>query len=196
MMASNPLEVRMKSALIVVDAQQSFLKRPYWSETDAPRFIERLQALIDRCTAQHIPVLQVFHVEEDDGPSNPFSRRSGYVKTLPGLRIEPAEVFSKSVHSAMFSANADGQSMDYWLRKRGIEHLIVAGIRTEQCCETTTRHASDMGYKVSYVMDATLTFKMVTESGRIYTPQDIMERTELVLAGRFAEVKRVETLQL
>ena len=53
-----------------------------------------------------------------------------------------------------------------------------------------------MGYQVSYVMDATLTFKMVTESGRVYTPQDIMERTELVLAGRFAEVKRVETLQL
>ena len=96
----------------------------------------------------------------------------------------------------MFAATADGQGMDYWLRKRGIEHLIVSGIRTEQCCETTTRHASDMGYKVSYVMDATLTFKMVTESGRIYTPQDIMERTELVLAGRFAEVKRVESLQL
>jgi hypothetical protein len=53
-----------------------------------------------------------------------------------------------------------------------------------------------MGYKVSYVMDATLTFKMVTESGRTYTPQDIMERTELVLAGRFADVKRVESLQL
>ena len=42
----------MKSALIVVDAQQSFLKRPYWSETDAPRFIERLQMLIDRCVAR------------------------------------------------------------------------------------------------------------------------------------------------
>jgi nicotinamidase-related amidase len=96
----------------------------------------------------------------------------------------------------MFAANADGQGMDYWLRKHGIEHLIVSGIRTEQCCETTTRHASDMGYKVSYVMDATLTFKMVTESGRTYTPQDIMERTELVLAGRFADVKRVGSLQL
>ena len=47
----------MKSALIVVDAQQSFLKRPYWSETDAPRFIERLQMLIDRCVAQGVPVL-------------------------------------------------------------------------------------------------------------------------------------------
>src|SRR5688500_16436292 len=134
----------MKSALIVVDVQQSFPERPYWSDTDAPRFLERLQALIDRCTAQNVPVLQVFHVEEDEGPENPFSRRSGYVKTLAGLRIEPAEVFSKSVHSAMFAATADGQSMDYWLRKRGIGHLIVSGIRTEQCCETTTRHASDM----------------------------------------------------
>ncbi len=186
----------MKSALLVIDAQQSFLKRPYWSQTDAPRFIERLQMLIDRCVAQRVPVLQVFHVEEEEGATNPFSRHSGYVKTLPGLRIEPTEVFTKSVHSAMFGANADGQGMDYWLRKHGIEHLIISGIRTEQCCETTTRHASDMGYKVSYVMDATLTFKMVAESGRIYTPQDIMERTELVLAGRFAEVKRVESLQL
>jgi nicotinamidase-related amidase len=186
----------MKSALIVIDAQQSFRERPYWSDTDAPRFIERLQALIDRCSAQRIPVLQVFHVEEDEGPSNPFSRRSGHVKTLPGLRIEPTEVFTKSVHSAMFASNADGQSLDYWLRKHGIGRVLVSGIRTEQCCETTTRHASDLGYAVSYVMDATLTFKMVTESGRIYTPQDIMERTELVLAGRFAEIKRVETLQL
>ena len=186
----------MKSALIVVDVQQSFQQRPYWSESDAPGFVERLQALIDRCVAREIPVLQVFHVEEEEGSANPFSRRSGHVKTLPGVRIEPAEVFSKSVHSAMFASTADGQSMDYWLRKHGIGRVIVCGIRTEQCCETTTRHASDLGYTVSYVMDATLTFKMVTESGRIYTPQDIMERTELVLAGRFAEVKRVETLQL
>src|ERR1044072_7668489 len=79
-----PTEVSMKSALLVIDAQHSFLKRPYWSETDSPRFIERLQMLIDRCVAQRIPVLQVFHVEEDEGPSNPFSRRSGYVNRLPG----------------------------------------------------------------------------------------------------------------
>ena len=30
-----------------------------------------------------------------------------------------------------------------WLRNHGIEELLVTGIRTEQCCETTTRHASD-----------------------------------------------------
>jgi nicotinamidase-related amidase len=184
------------AALLVIDAQQSFTRRPYWSDQDAPRFIERLQALIDRCEAQRLPLLQVFHVEEDEGAGNPFSRRSGLVQTLPGLRIQPTEVFTKSVHSAMFASNSEGQSVDYWLRKHGIGRVIVAGIRTEQCCETTARHASDLGYAVSFVVDATLTFAMVAESGRAYAPQEIMDRTELVLAGRFAEIRRVETLQL
>ena len=186
----------MKSALVVVDVQQSFTRRPYWSEEDAARFLERLQRLIDRCEAREIPVLQVFHVEEDEGPENPFSRRSGFVQALPGLRIRPTDVFSKSVHSAMFASNAEGQSLEYWLRKHGVGRIIVTGIRTEQCCETTTRHASDLGFVVNYAIDATLTFPMVTESGRTYTVQDLMERTELVLAGRFAQVSKVEAVQL
>lgn len=186
----------MKSALLVIDVQRSFTARPYWIQAETTHFMNRLQALIDRCEAQSIPVLQIFHVEEDEGPENPFSRRSGLVEALPGLRIRPSDVFSKSVHSAMFASNGEGQSLDYWLRKHGVGRLIVAGVRTEQCCETTTRHASDLGYAVIYAIDATLTFKMVTESGRVFTPQDIMERTELVLAGRFAQVARVEAVAL
>jgi hypothetical protein len=96
----------------------------------------------------------------------------------------------------MFASNAEGQSLDYWLRKQGVDRVLVSGIRTEQCCETTTRHASDLGYAVSYAIDATLTFPMVAGSGRSYTPAEIMDRTELVLAGRFADVVRVEALQL
>jgi nicotinamidase-related amidase len=186
----------MKSALIVVDVQRSFTARPYWSDEEAAPFLRNLQTLIDRAEAQRAPILQVFHVEEDEGAGNPFSRRSGLVETLSGLRIEPTDVFSKSVHSAMFASNAQGQSLDYWLRKHRVDRIIVSGIRTEQCCETTTRHASDLGYSVTYAIDATLTFKMVTDSGRVYTPADIRERTELVLAGRFADVVRVEAVRL
>jgi nicotinamidase-related amidase len=186
----------MKSALIVVDVQRSFTARPYWSDAEAAPFLKSLQALIDRAEAQRLPILQVFHVEEDEGPGNPFSRRSGLVETLQGLTIKPTDVFSKSVHSAMFASNAEGQSLDYWLRKHGVGRIIVSGIRTEQCCETTTRHASDLGYSVTYAIDATLTFQMVTDSGRVYTPADIRERTELVLAGRFADVARAEAVHL
>ncbi len=72
----------------------------------------------------------------------------------------------------MFSTTKNGKSLDYWLRTHGIDRLIVTGIRTEQCCETTTRHASDLGYSVSYAMDATLTFPMVLDrAARIRRPR-------------------------
>lgn len=185
----------MKSALIVIDVQQSFLHRPYWDAGELPAFLRRVQGLIDRAKAAGMPVLQVFHVENESA-ANPFSFASGFVKALPELRIEPTEVFHKSVHSAMFASNSEGQSVDYWLRKHGIDRLIVTGIRTEQCCETTTRHASDLGYKVTFALDATLTFPMVSESGRPFSAEDIRERTALVLGGRFADVLEAESVPL
>jgi nicotinamidase-related amidase len=79
-----------------------------------------------------------------------------------------------------------------WLTQRGIRRVIVSGIRTEQCCETTTRHASDLGYEVDYVTDATLTFPMIDRHGRKWTPKEIKSRTELVLDARFARITSVE----
>jgi nicotinamidase-related amidase len=188
-------ESQMKSALVVIDVQQSFTRRPYWDAAELPVFMSSLQSLVDRAERAGIPVLQVFHVDEA-GADNPFSFESGLIKALPQLRIEPTEVFTKAVHSAMFAANANGKSLDYWLRTNGSERLIVTGIRTEQCCETTTRHASDLGYSVTYAMDATLTFPMVSGSGRHYTAAEIRDRTELVLEGRFAKVLRAAAVTL
>jgi nicotinamidase-related amidase len=88
----------------------------------------------------------------------------------------------------MFATDAGGGTLEAWLRGRSIEELLVTGIRTEQCCETTTRHASDLGFRVRYVTDATLTFPMRTRSGREVSAAEIRERTELVLDQRFARV--------
>ncbi|HEU4484521.1 MAG TPA: isochorismatase family protein [Povalibacter sp.] len=186
----------MKSALLVIDVQQSFVHRPYWREEGLQSFLQRTQDLIDRFEHAGAPVLQVFHLDESAGPDSAFSRHSGYVRTLGGLRIHPTDVFFKSVHSALFASNADGQSLDYWLRRHAVQRLIVTGIRTEQCCETTTRHASDLGYSVIYAGDATLTFPMVSVSGREFSAQEIRERTELVLEGRFASVQKAEAVQI
>jgi nicotinamidase-related amidase len=186
----------MKSALLVIDAQQSFTRRPYWAEADVPRFVASVQLLVNRFRAHGSPILQVFHAEEDEGPSGPFSKHSGYVKAMPQFDIVPTAVFYKSVHSAMFGATADGENMHDWLKRNGVGRLVISGIRTEQCCETTTRHASDLGYSVTYVTEATLTFPMVSGSGRLYTAADIADRTELVLAGRFAQISRAEAVTL
>ena len=173
----------LTTALIVVDTQESFRHRPYWSDTDVAAFLGNLQALVDGAKAQGIPVVQVFHVED----SGAFSLASGYVQTMSGLSIDPAVVFHKRSHSALV-----GSGLDVWLVQHGIRKLVVCGIRTEQCCETTTRHAADIGYEVDFVSDATLTFAMTGRDGRQWSPGDIKTRTELVLNERFARIATVE----
>ncbi len=178
----------MKQALIVIDVQESFRRRPYFRDEELPRFLRNVQSLIDRCAARGIALLQVFHEEPGDDPGNPFAAASGCVRAMPELSLRADAVFYKQVHSAMFGRTEDGATLEAWLRERGIGELLISGIRTEQCCETTTRHASDLGFSVRYVSDATLTFPMQTRSGREVSAQEILERTELVLDGRFARI--------
>ena len=178
----------MKQALLVVDVQESFRRRPYFREADALGFLRNVQSLIDRCQARGIAVVQVFHQERSDDAGNPFSAASGCVRAMPELSLRADAVLYKQVHSALFGRTADGTTLEDWLRQRDIGELLITGIRTEQCCETTTRHASDLGFSVRYVMDATLTFPMRTRSGREVSPAEIQERTEMVLDVRFAQI--------
>jgi nicotinamidase-related amidase len=178
----------VKQALLVIDVQQSFRKCSYWKEEALAPFVANVQALIDRCRLQGIAVLQVFHQELANDPANPFTAASGLVTAMPELSLRADEVFYKHVHSALFGKSWDGMSLEAWLRGQGIDEVLICGIRTEQCCETTARHASDSGFKVRYVTDATLTFAMRSRSGREFSPADLRERTELVLDGRFAHI--------
>ncbi|WP_337270900.1 isochorismatase family protein [Oryzifoliimicrobium ureilyticus] len=172
-----------ETALLVIDAQESFRHRPYFRDAEVALYIERQQALIDGAKAGGISIVQIFHVED----AGAFSEASGLVRPLAPLRIEPDAVFRKRRHSALV-----GSGLDVWLTEKGIRRIIVSGIRTEQCCETTTRHASDLGYEVDYVSEATLTFPMTDVSGREWSAAAIRARTELVLAGRFARIATVE----
>ena len=171
------------TALLVVDVQESFRHRPYWRDSEVPSFVECLRSLIAGAQSRKILVVQIFHVEG----SGPFSLESGYVVPLRDLSFKPDAVFQKRSHSALI-----GSGLDVWLTQHGIRRVIVCGIRTEQCCETTTRHASDLGYQVDYVTDATLTFPMTDRHGREWTPEQIKSRTELVLDTRFARITTVE----
>jgi nicotinamidase-related amidase len=176
----------MSACLLVIDAQQSFLHRPYFRERDVPDYLHAQNALIERASERGIPIVRIFHVERD--PSSAFSRERGYVRPIDGLvSFEPAAVFEKSRHSALV-----GSGLDVWLTENGIRDIVISGIRTEQCCETTTRHASDLGYRVRYVTDATLTFDMHDTSGEPLSATEIKRRTAAVLDGRFAAVCSVE----
>lgn len=174
----------MKTALIVIDVQESFRYRSYFSENELPTYFQAQNNLIDKFKSLKLPIVRVFHVSGEEQPENPFAITSGHVKPLQGLTdFDAALTVHKSRHSALV-----GTGLDVWLTQQGIGKLVISGIRTEQCCETTARHASDLGWKVDYALNATLTFDMQQLDGSALPATQIMARTAAVLHGRFAHV--------
>lgn len=178
----------MKSALIVIDVQESFTRRPYFSAADVPAYLTAQNRLIEGFEAQGLPIVRVFHVSPGGDAGDAFALASGLVKPLEGLRpFTAAHEVHKTRHSALV-----GTGLDVWLTQQGIGQIVISGIRTEQCCETTTRHASDLGWQVVFVPEATLTFDMALPDGSPFRAADIRARTASVLQGRFARVMGVD----
>ena len=78
------------------------------------------------------------------------------------------------------------------LTQQGVQRLVITGIQTEQCCETTTRVAADLGYDVDFVTEATQTFPIYNPETAVSLPvADVVERTEYALRNRFARIATV-----
>jgi nicotinamidase-related amidase len=173
---------------LVIDVQESFPQRPYWDTALATPYLVEQNALIEGAVARGVPIVRIFHTDGSDNASNPFATSSGHIRPLTGLVDFPAAAtLTKHRHSALV-----GTELPVWLTQNRIQKIIVSGIRTEQCCETTTRHASDMGWNVDYVLDATLTFDMVQPNGTPLSAADIKARTATVLQDRFARICSVQ----
>jgi nicotinamidase-related amidase len=178
----------MQTCLILIDAQESFRHRPYFTPATLPGYLAKQNALIDGCVARDIPIVRIFHVDGPKTAENAFAIESGHIQPIEGLApFEATTTFTKSRHSALV-----GTGLDVWLTENGIGKIIVSGIRTEQCCETTTRHASDLGWSVDYCLEATLTWDMQHLDGTLLPAADIMARTAAVLTERFARICTVE----
>ena len=174
----------MKTCLVLIDVQESFRQRPYFTAADLPAYLDAQNALVEGCVARSIPLLRVFHVDGPKTADNPFALASGHICPLAELRtFEAAATFYKSRHSALV-----GTGLEVWLTQQAIGRLIISGIRTEQCCETTTRHASDLGWQVDFCLDATLTWDMQHLDGSVLKAADIKARTAAVLKDRFATI--------
>ena len=179
-----------KHALLVIDVQDSFIHAPYWSAVDEPKFRAHQLALIASARSHGVPVMGILHENPLETGTPSFRASSGHVRFMDWM---PAvdRVFKKSVHNAL----TDSGLLEY-LRAHNITDLTISGIRSEQCCETTTRVASDLGFNVYYVTEATLTFAMTHADGTVYSADEIKKRTELVLAGRFARICTVADMDV
>jgi nicotinamidase-related amidase len=189
------------TALIVIDVQESFRRQPQWSAASNPGVAGQVGRLVAAARAHGDLVVWVLHTEP--GTGTVFDPARGYVRLMPGLDPRPGEpVITKTSHNAFTTTN-----LQQHLTARGIRDLIVCGIRTEQCCETTARVASDLGYGVTFVTDATATSPIehrdapagrsvgeILADPRTLPVDDIITRTEYALAGRFATIATVAEL--
>lgn len=191
----------MRSALIVIDVQESFRQRANWAATSTPDLVDRVNRLVASARGRGDLVVWVLHTEP--GTGTVFDPASGHVRLMDGLVPRPGEpVLTKTSFNAFTTTN-----LQQTLTTKGIRHVVIAGIRTEQCCETTARVAADLGFEVTFAIDATATFPTPHRSAPPDRPlaevladpltlstEDMMARTEYALAGRFATVARVAEL--
>ncbi|MEU6238142.1 isochorismatase family protein [Kitasatospora sp. NPDC047058] len=191
----------MNSALVVIDVQESFRQRADWAAVSDPGIATKVNRLVEHTRAGGDLVVWVLH--SDPGTGTVFDPANGHVRLIEGL--EPAAdepVITKTSHNAFTTTN-----LQQLLTTRGIREVVVCGIRTEQCCETTTRVAADLGYDVVFVTDATATHPVehrdappgrslaeILADPRTLSTDAVIARTEYALAGRFARVTSVEEL--
>jgi nicotinamidase-related amidase len=188
----------MNRALFVIDVQESFRQREIWHAGSNPDLVSNVNRLVENFRTSGDLVVWVLHSEPGSG--GVFDPVNGHVRLLDGLSAPlPTEpTLIKTSHNIFTTTNA-GQL----LTGRRIFDLTVCGIRTEQCVETTARVGGDLGYAVTFVTDATLTFPIphpdaagasvdeILADPRTLGNEAIVERTERVLDGRFATVRTV-----
>jgi nicotinamidase-related amidase len=143
-------------------------------------------------------VVWVLHCEPGSGTT--FDPASGHVRYMAPLAPQPGEPeLTKTSHNAFTTTN-----LQQLLTQQGITELVVCGIRTEQCAETTTRVASDLGYQVTFVTEATATnpiahrdapkdqtVEELLSDPRTLPVAAVIERAEYALAGRFATIATI-----
>ncbi|MEU8813492.1 isochorismatase family protein [Actinoplanes sp. NPDC048796] len=188
----------MTNALLVIDVQESFRERPLWATLNNPALIGNVRRLVEAARAAGDKVVWVLHAEPGSGGL--FDPESGHVRVV--AELEPAKdeaVVTKTSHNAFTTTN-----LQQLLTAAGVTSVAVTGLRTEQCVETTARVASDFGYQVTFLTDATGTFPIphwtapagqsveeLLADPRTRAAADVVARTEYALAGRFAAVRTV-----
>ncbi|HUI98196.1 MAG TPA: isochorismatase family cysteine hydrolase [Xanthobacteraceae bacterium] len=166
-----------RAALLLIDMQRDFLE-PGGVGAALGTDVTRLQAAVGPCravlAAARAAGLLVIHTREGHRPDLSDAPRLKVERGDPALRIgapgpmgrilvrgepghdivaelypEPGEpVIDKPGKGAFFATD-----LDLMLRNRGIETLLVGGVTTEVCVNTTVREANDRGYRCVVLAD-------------------------------------------
>src|ERR1700722_7164606 len=155
-----------KTALVNVDMQNAFVEGTPLSAPDGVALLPVVNRLAAACRDAGMMVIHTLHV----------------------TRIGPRDIMLYKPRYGSFT----GTDLDLILRSNGIDTIIVTGICTNICCETTAREAGMKDYHVFFPSDGTETFP----TGGL-TVEEIKKATLATLGTAFAKITTVdETIDL
>lgn len=195
-----------QTALLVIDMQNAWLRAGSAMETPGSRaLVPKLNKLIQACREKSICPIFTRHAHRSDGSDMglfaefipALAAKAALIEGTPDVEIYPEMdcrrsdiVVTKQAYSAFYGTN-----LDLILRAKGIDTVIISGIVTWGCCESTARDARHRNYKVIFLSDGTATYDRLPDMGwGIITAEETMRHVLTVMAFRYAEVLSVEQL--
>lgn len=135
----------MNTALLIIDVQRALCAGEY-EVFESRRVVDRVNHLLRLARGSGAPVVFVQH-EEAGGP---MAHGSEGWQLDPALNALPSDVYVRKKTCDSFHDT----ELHALLQARGIEHLVVCGLQSELCVDSTVRRALALGYPVTLVEDA------------------------------------------
>ena len=149
------LPILEKTAMLVIDMQH------YFRSLAAP-ILDNVLSLLDACRTAQVKIVFTRH-----GVHNPQNDGGMLTTWWDDLILYGSEAWQLNKEMKPNSSDLiidknrysafQGTDLDDWLRKNGVEDLIISGVMTNLCCETSARDAFGHDYRVFFVADATAT---------------------------------------
>ena len=179
-------ELADNAALIVVDLQRAFDDLDAWSPNgrrDNPagrgeRQAARRRVAAYAATARARPP----RLDRDRLALAPGVPGNAFKPELDG--VEPDLLVTKDVNAAFFG----DPDLAAWLRERGIAQIVLCGVQTNHCVETTARVGGNLGFDVLFAADACFTFDRCSPDGELVTAAELTRATVTSLHQEFATV--------
>ncbi len=181
--------------------QNAFVEGSPVSAPEGPQVLERLNHLAGVCHEVGIQVIYTAHVVRPDhsnigvlGKVVPpvqeglIDEGSASASLHAGVQVREGDIVLKKPRYHAFH----GTDLELILRQKGIDTLIIGGIATNVCAETTAREAMVRDFKVLFLSDGTATFGLPDLGFGPVTAQEVQRVTCSVLSFFFGQVLSVD----
>ena len=177
----------MKTALILVDIQQG-LDDPWYGVRNNPDAERNAARLLEHWRERNMPIVHIQHLSTN--PESPLFPGKPGVPHKPEVAPQGDEpVMQKNVNSSFI-----GTDLEQWLHDREIERVVIAGLTTNHCVETTTRMAGNLGFEATLAHDACAAHDLTGPDGTHYPADQVHAMSLANIASEFAAVKSVDEI--